>query len=386
MTGTGTGFSDFAGSSFLKDGIANQMPLISLESINDPTVLANLKILNSVLPAKGETVFLTPRIFADKFDWIPRSNMAFGAFAEIASFKNAPPSKKIDGRCFVYGNAELYAEQWVSNWAYNIPISIRDREINKAVMNQEQAEAYYAGKMSTAINTMRLQRYAMWKRLFSDVIQGTRTENSFTNSDGTGDAKVYNVDVGGYAGKVEQLTDVVPELTFGTTADNSMDADIAIEIVEKLQNAKTWMSYASNEYAKGLTADDEFTFGESASLIMESALLNKMDKVFNLDPTYKGLGMGAREYIRENVLGGNDSLVEIDMWDELPTPTDEKYEGNRIIGVIVDKEAPREFVHNEDAESIRCGQIRTTTVDYQGEGISGIYRGLPSYALLAPSA
>ena len=380
MVGTGTGFQAFAGNSFSESGIGAEMPLISLEGIQSPAVIENLRILNSIMPAKGETIFLTPRIFGDRFDWIPRSNLPYGAYAEIASFKNAPPSKKKDGRCFVYGNAELYAEQWFSNWAYNIPITIRDREINKGVMNQAQAESYYAGKMATSINTMRLQRFAMWKRLFSDVIDGTRDETSTVNSDGTGADVDYQPNIAGYAGKVDVMTDAVPPLTFGDLPDE-IPITTATDIVKRIRNAKTWMEFASNEYAKGLSGDDEFTFGNSVALIMESATLNAMDEIFALEPTYKGLGMTARAYIREN-LGAGDRLVEIDVWDDLPT--NETYDDDRLVAVMVDTEAPREFVHFEDAESIRCGQERMTTVDYQGEGISSIYKGLPSYALLAP--
>lgn len=380
MVGTGLGFQAFAGNAFSKDGIGTEMPLISLEGIQSPTVVENLRVLNSIMPAKGETIFLTPRIFGDRFDWINRSNMAFGAYAEIASFKNAPPVKQKNGKCFVYGNAELYAEQWFSNWAYNIPITIRDREINKGVMSQAQAESYYAGKMATSINTMRLQRFAMWKRLFSDVVTGTRAEDSTANSDGTGADVVYEPKVTGYAGKVEVMNAAVPPLSFGSMPD-TMEIATATGIVKRIRNAKTWMDFASNEYAKGLTGDDEFTFGESVALIMESATLNAMDEIFALEPEYKGLGMTARSYIKENLDAG-DRLVEIDIWDALPT--NDTYKDDRLVAVMVDTEAPREFVHFEDSESIRCGQERMTTVDYQGEGISSIYKGLPSYALLAP--
>ena len=141
MAGTENNFEAFAGNAELKSGIAPGMPEISLESIQSPTVVANLRVVNSILP-KGESFFLTPRIFADKFDWIPRSNLAYGAYAEIAQFKNSPPIAKRDGRCMVFGDAQLYAEQWVSNWAYNIAVTIKDREINKGGMSEAEAAAY----------------------------------------------------------------------------------------------------------------------------------------------------------------------------------------------------------------------------------------------------
>ena len=381
MAGTENNFEAFAGNAELKSGIAPGMPEISLESIPSPTVVANLRVVNSILP-KGESFFLTPRVFADKFDWIPRSNLAYGAYAEIAQFKNSPPIAKRDGRCMVFGDAQLYAEQWVSNWAYNIAVTIKDREINKGVMSEAEAAAYYAGKLMTPLQTMRLERFLRWKQLFSDVIDGTRTIASTPKSDTTGDANSYAVTVKGYAGKVKKSDIVLPALTFGspvTFAAATGDGDV-LTILDELKNAMTWMDYASNEYVAGLTNDDEVVVGGKYKLIMESAVLNGMDSIWRMSPTYKGLSISARQYIRE-FMGDKGDLVEIDIFPSLPTNS--AYPNHRLAAVLIDSEAPREFVHFEDVEPVRCAQERSTSYNYQGEGVSGIFKGLPSYAFVA---
>ncbi len=384
MAGTLNNFTAFAGNAEMKDGIAPGMPLINLESVQDPTVIENLKVLGSVMPAKGETIFLTPRIFGDRFDWIQRSNMPYGAFAELAMFKNSPPIRKRDGKCISFGDAQLYAEQWVSNWAYNITITLKDREINKGVMSPEQAELYYAAKMMTPLQTMRLERFARWKQLFSDVTDGTRTIASTISSDGTGDENEYKVTVKGYAGKVDETDIVMPSVDFGEPfafSGASPDADV-LEILDALKNATSWMDYASNTYAAGLTNDDEVVVGGSYRLIMESAVLNAMDSVWRMSPTYKGLSISARQYIREFLAPSGGALTEIDAFASLPTAT--ATEGKRLVATLIDSEAPREFVHWEDVEPARCYQERSTSYNYQGEGVSGIFKGLPSYALIAP--
>lgn len=386
MAGTNNNFTAFAGNAEMGSGIAPGMPLINLESVQDPTVIENLKVLGSIMPTKGESVFLTPRIFGDRFDWIQRSNLPYGAFAELAMLKNSPPIRKRDGKCISFGDAQLYAEQWVSNWGYNITVTIKDREINKGVMSSEQAEMYYAAKMKTPLQTMSLERFARWKQLFSDVTDGARTIASTPSSDGTGDANEYKVTVKGYAGKVDETDVVMPSVDFGepfTFAGASPDADV-LEILDSLKNATSWMDYASNTYAAGLTNDDEVVVGGSYRLIMESAVLNAMDSVWRMSPTYKGLSISARQYIREFLAPSGGALTEIDAF--APLPTAEATTGNRLVATLVDSEAPREFVHWEDVEPARCYQERSTSYNYQGEGISGIFRGLPSYALIAPES
>ena len=385
MAGTLNNFAAFAGNAEMASGIAPGMPLINLESVQDPTVIENLRVLGSVMPTKGETVFLTPRIFGDRFDWIQRSNMPYGAFAELATFKNSPPIKKRDGKCISFGDAQLYAEQWVSNWAYDLTVTIKDREINKGVMSSEQAERYYAAKMMTPLQTMRLERFARWKQLFSDVTDGTRTIASTPSSDGTGDANEYKVTtITGYAGKVDKTDIVMPAVDFGdpfSFAGAAPDADV-LEILDALKNATSWMDYASNTYAAGLTAADEVVVGGSYRLIMESAVLNAMDSVWRMSPTYKGLSISARQYIREFLAPSGGALTEIDAFAALPTAV--ATAGNRLVATLIDSEAPREFVYWEDVEPTRCAQERSTSYNYQGEGVSGIFRGLPSYALIAP--
>ena len=72
--------------------------------------------------------------------------------------------------------------------------------------------------------------------------------------------------------------------------------------------------------------------------------------------------------------------MEIDIFPSLPTNA--TYPNHRLAAVLIDSEAPREFVHFEDVEPVRCAQERSTSYNYQGEGVSGIFNGLPSYAFV----
>lgn len=383
----GSDFAAFAGNAFNADGIAATIPQQALEAVQSPTVASNLRVLDALLPGKGAHIFLQPRIFGDKFDWIPRSNMPYGGYAEIAQISDAPAVKRRDGRCMAFGTTKVYGEQYVSNYAYHIPITIKDKEIDKAVLSEAEAEAYVTAKLTTPLQTMALERYAAWKQLFSDVVDGTRAVTSTVNSDGTGDAASYSVAVEGYAGKVESTDVTVPALTAGSKASigspSSADAD-TLAILDMIKNAGTWMRYPGNTYAKGLTDANDMIFTPSGGLVlmMETAVLDAMDSAWRMSPTYKGLSISARTYINEFLAGGR--LVEIDRWPDLPAS--DTYAGQRLLAVLIDAEAPREFVRSETVEAGRCMQERSTTYDYQGEGIRAIYKGLPSYALLAPTS
>ena len=103
-----------------------------------------------------------------------------------------------------------------------------------------------------------------------------------------------------------------------------------------------------------------------------------MDSMWTMSPTYKGISKSARDYIREFLGAGR--LVEIDVWPELPTNV--TYADHRLLGVLIDSEAPREFVEWEDVAADYCMQERYTSYNYQGSGASGIFKGLPSYALV----
>lgn len=387
MTGTGSDFGSFAGNAFNASGIGTTIPRQALEAIQSPTVASNLRVLDALLPAKGDHIFLEPRIFDGKFGWIQRSDLPFGGFAEIAQIRNAPPIKKRDGKCMSFGTAEVYAEQYVSNFAYHIPITIKDKEIDEAVLSQGAAEAYISNKLGSPLQTMALERYAAWKNLFADVTDGTRTYTSSANSDGTGDPADYSVTVEGYAGKVETCEAAVPALTVGSQAaigtETTADAD-TLKILNMLKNAAAWMRYPTNDYARGLTQDTDLTFAPAGglTLIMETAVLDAMDSAWAMSKDYKGLSMTARQYVASFLNGGR--LEEIDRWPDLPTS--DATSGKRLLAVLIDSQAPREFIRWENVEAGRCMQERSTTYDYQGEGIRAIYKGLPSYALLAPTS
>lgn len=380
MAGTKKTFAGFSGNSELAGGIAPGIPVANLESIPSATVINNISVVDGIMPSKSQTIFLEPRIFGDRFDWISRGSMPYGAFTELAMFKNSPASKKRTGLCISYGDAQMFGQQLVTNWAYNISITLKDREINRGVMSEAEATAYYAAKMRMPLQTMALERFARWKQLFASVIDGTRTIAGTTSSDGTGDVTSYAVTVGGYAGKVDKITQVIPTLTPGVAVEFDAatgDADV-LEILNSFKNAKTWADYPSNEYAKGLTAADEMVIGGTFNLIMETAILDAMDSMWTMSPTYKGISKSARDYIREFLGAGR--LVEIDVWPELPTNV--TYADHRLLGVLIDSEAPREFVEWEDVAADYCMQERYTSYNYQGSGASGIFKGLPSYALV----
>lgn len=375
-------FAGFAGNAFLASGINPNMPSVNLEGVGDPTVVANLQNIQGMLPTKGAQILLTPRIFGSRFDWIPRSNMPYGAFAELANWVTGPPVKIKDGKCIAYGEAKMLAEQWVSNWAYNIPLNLYDREINKVVLGPEQIQSYMSGKMQTPLNTMSIMRYVKWKQLFSDVIDGTRSITSKTSSDGTGSNATYApTNIKGYAGKVITSTTPIPKLTYGSPSNafsGSTGAADILTLLDSIKDAVTWAKYPSADYSKAIGTGDGYIFTNKMNLIMEEALLNEMDSVWTMKSDYKALGQSARSYIRSYL--GEGSLIEIDVWPDLPTSSASTKK--RLTAVLVDAEAPREFIMNESVEGQRCGQERMTSFTWQGEGVSAISKVLPSAAFI----
>lgn len=371
----------FAGNSHVKDGIAPAMPIANLSSVSDPTTVANLEKIAGLYPAKGTSIIMETRVPGDMFgDCVNRINEPFGAFSELATFVNSPASKKRNGKCYDYGTAELYGQAFVSNWAYNVWVTIKDREINRAVMSESEAMSYIAKKTATPLATLMFERNARIKEIIANVRDGTRTIESNTSSDGTGNVVTVTTNIVGYAGKIEQTTFAVPELTYGEEA-GALTGEQVVEVLKKVRNASTWMQFASNVYAKGLQSDDSaFTLSGTLDLYVEKAFLDALDFGMTSVTDTKYLGRTAREWLAMMI---NGRIVEIDKHESLPESAGAGSE--RLLMAILDRESIWEFVNWEDVEAQRCVGERSTSINHQGQGSVGVFMGVPSYALLSAS-
>lgn len=385
-----TRFSSFAGQ-MVANGIDQTMPLVALEQSVDPTVLANIQAINSLMPKIKDVFIRETRIFQNPLEqYITRFDERFGAGIEQAGFMVGAYNEKHDGTCVPRGTPDMASQLNLVNFAFNVDIDIKDREIDKAVLDEGQRGAYVTEKMKTPLKTIGTMKYRAWVQLISDVIDGTREITSATSGNGinakAGSASVtYNPNITGYAGKVEKITTVMPAVEVGTEYSIPEPID-AIRILNKLKAVASDFKFETTQFNKlGL---DTFSTGVPL-LIAETKVLDAMDTVFaeynaegNANGNYGYAGFPtktAREYIRQYA-----ELVEIDTFAELPTNAD--YAGYALHFVLVDRDAFVEVVKWADSEGQRCSKLRLTGYSFQGESILSIWRGVNSYAIVAPVA
>ena len=368
-------FDNYAGQ-VVASGVRPNEPVIAFEDTASPAILANIQLFGNLLPKIAKTLIRETRIRANPLDpYFKKSALPFGVGFEEFQFTEGAINKKNDGRCFPFGNVPGDSQLNLLNFAWSYDINIYDREINKAILTPEEAGSFSAQKMRTMYKGYASQKYLSQLQLLSDVIDGTRTISSTTQSDGNGTSVTYNPTITGYAGEVEDSQKVLAPLTQGTIPAFASAQD-ALDLVKSLQNACTEMYEEDTAYSKmGIS-----TFLLSKPLVfMETKTLNAIDNAWAMDGTYKGIPTKtAREFI-----GEFGDLVEIPgSTGFAPLPTNANYTDKRLFAVAIDRDSLSENVLWENVEGQRCSKQRSTNYNYAGASVLSIYRGNPAYALL----
>lgn len=367
-------FNDYAGQ-LVASGVRPNEPVLAFEETADQTVYANISMFGNLLPKIAKTLIRETRIRANPLDvHFKKSSLPYGVGFEEFQFTEGAVNKKNDGRCFPFGNVPGDSQLNLLNFAWSYDINIYDREINKAVLSPEEAGAFSAQKMRTMYKGYASQKYSAELQLLSDVIDGTRTVSSTTQSDGNGTSVTYNPTITGYAGQVDDSNIVLAPLSQGTIPAFASASD-ALDLVKSLQNAVTEMYEEDTAYSKmGIS-----TFLLSRPLIfMESKTLNAIDNAWAMDGTYKGIPTKtAREFI-----GSFGDLVEIPGQGFADLPTNASYTDKRLFAVAIDRDSLSENVLWENTEGQRCAKQRSTNYNYAGASTLSVYRGNPAYALL----
>ena len=366
-------FDDYSGQ-LVASGIRQNEPVIAFEDYADATVLANLSLFGNLTPKIAKTLIRETRIRANPLDvHFRKSSLPYGVGFEEFQFTEGALNKKNDGRCFPYGSVPGDSQLNLLNFAWSYDITIYDREINKAILSAEEAGSFSAQKMRTMYKGYASQKYLSELQLLSDVIDGTRSVSSTTQSDGNGTSVTYAPTITGYAGQVDDSQIVLAPLAQGTipTFANATDA---LDLVKSLQNACTEMLEEGTAYSKmGIS-----TFLLSKPLVfMETKTLNAIDNAWAMDGTYKGIPTKtARAFIGEFA-----ELVEIP-GGFADLPTNANYTDKRLFAVAIDRDSLSENILWDNVEGQRCSKQRSTNYNYAGASTLSIYRGNPAYALL----
>lgn len=367
-------FDNYAGQ-LVASGIRPNEPVMAFEDTASATLLANTQMFGNLLPKIAKTLIRETRIRANPLDvHFRKSSLPYGVGFEEFQFTEGAVNKKNDGRCFPFGNVSGDSQLNLLNFAWSYDINIYDREINKAVLTPEEAGSFSAQKMRTMYKGYASQKYNAELQLLSDVIDGTRSISSTTQSDGQGTTVTYSPTITGYAGQVDNSNIVLAPLAQGTIPTFASAQD-ALDLVKSLQNAVTEMYEEDTAYSKmGIS-----TFLLSRPLIfMESKTLNAIDNAWAMDGTYKGIPTKtAREFI-----GSFGDLVEIPGQGFASLPTNASYTNKRLFAVAIDRDSLSENVLWENVEGQRCAKQRSTNYNYAGASTLSIYRGNPAYALL----
>lgn len=377
-------FKPFAGQ-LVANGIGKNLPLANLEegTIAD----MNLAKIQGLTPKIKDIFIRETRVFNNPIDkYVTKFDSRFGAGMEQAVFKTGAPNAKLDGTCMPWGNPEMVSQLNISNFAYDVDVSIRDHEIDKVVLDSGQLGAYVAQKMRTPLATISQLKYRSWIQLLSDVTDGTREIQSDVASNKTGAEVTYNPTVTGYAGLVSDTSYVIPAVERGKLA-TIPDASTALKIAQELEGIAADFKYSANDDNK-LEVNTFVT--STPILFMEEKVLNALDAIFantnvkaeNVSTGYGYAGFPTKSF-REYV-GRFAEICEIDSFASLPTNT--TYEGSRLGAVLMDRDCLIEKIEYADVESFRCTKERATGYSFQGSSAMSIWKGLNSYAMLWDTA
>ena len=162
-------------------------PVIDFGDPFNATALANLSAINGLVPKIGDIIVHDTMVFQpDIMRIFNRRDSPFGVATEHAAFLAGAANKLNDGRCAPTGNVSMFDQLTAANLAWNIPLSVYDREVNGAVMNEAQISRYVTEKMRTMQKTIEDLHFQAAKRLISNCVPGSVTVSGNSSSDGTG--------------------------------------------------------------------------------------------------------------------------------------------------------------------------------------------------------
>lgn len=381
MTQQDTQFAQYAGQLITAGAWTDPAPApaIALEGVSDPTVLANLQRLHGLMQKVAEVVIHEPAVFESPLEsMIRKYGTPYGVGIEQMGFLTGAPNKRNDGRCIAHGDVDGASQINLINFAHNIELSIYDREVNRAVLNEQQAGSYIGAKMRLPLKTMAQMKYRSTVQLLSDIVDGTRSVVGYQNSNEPDSAQqTYSVTVAGYAGDVEAMDAVVPAVTEGDLVSFADPSD-ATDIIKTLQGVARDFKFESDSYNK--LGIQTFVSGRP-TVIMEAKTLDAMDNVLALDGTDKRIPTrDAREYIRTFA-----DIREIDAFAALPTNS--SYTNQRIMAVMCDADDFLfEGIQENSVEGQRCSNQRSVGYSYRYASTLGIWKGSNSYAMTVKTA
>ncbi len=395
-------FTPYAGQ-VVKGGASTtpyNQPTIALGDGFNATALANLAKINGLLPKVSRTIIHETRVIRDPLARVFNTiEDPLGVATEHAAFSAGAANKLNDGVCVARGSVDMVSQLTASNFAWDIPLSIYDREISGAAMDNGTIESYVAQKMRTIDKTIADLSYQAEKVIISDVVPGKRTVTSTTSSKADGTAVTFTSYPVGYAGAVDkmaewQISDVTAKGKVTITdkaTSNASDMSVVLEMLQYLKDvAADFESSELTDYNK-LGVKTHST--ETPYLIMEKKVINAMDNTIANATTSNGYGYSgfpsksAREYIATFA-----DLVEIDAFAALPTydkttyPSSVDYTGHRLGAVMLDKDAAWRVRKFANIEGERCSHQRMYGYSARGEEDLAIWHGVPSYAMLVKSA
>lgn len=365
-------FDDFAGQ-LIPSGTRPNQPLMHFEDEGTATILANLSAVQGLLPKVSKVLVHETRIQDGSLDkYFKKTSMPFGAGMEEIQFTDGAVNKKQGATCFPYGTVQAAGQLDLLNFAWNIPVTVWDHEIRANVLSEGELSAYVAQKLRTPYKTRAAMKRKGQIQLISDVIDGTRTVTSSTESDGSGTSVSYAPTIKGYAGYIEDTGIVMPSLVQGTLPAFASSSDV-MDLVKVIQdNAAGMMEEGTAYSAMGIN-----TFClEKPLLIMESRTLNAMDSAWALDGAAKQIPTRtAREF-----LATFSEIVEIPAFADLPTNS--SYTDKRLGAVLIDRDSMTEAIQWDNVESMRCVEQRSTGYSVAGASVMSVYRGNPACGVL----
>ena len=394
MTEQSSRFQTYAGQ-LVASGISENAPLAALEQSMDATAWANLSKIQGMLPLIKDVFIHETKVFSNPLSpYITRFDERYGAGLEQVVFKYGSYNEKQDGTCFSAGPVTTEAQLDVVNFAYSNDIRIYDYEVDKAVLDDGQRGAFVANKLLLAEKTTQSMKYRAWVQLLSDVIDGTRSISSGVQGNGidtnSSTSVTYNPAITGYAGKVDKIEPVLPDVVVGSKYSINSPIE-AINILDQLRSVAADFKFESTAYNK--LGVDTFSTGVPL-LIAETKVLDAADAVFakfnaegNANGNYGYAGFPTKSF--RDALREFAELVEIDSFADLPADpvnAEVTYAGYGLKFVLIDRDAFYEVWKNASVESQRCGKQRMMLYNWQGQAIFSIWRGVNSYAMVAPKA
>ena len=369
-------------------------PTIDFGDYVNATTIANMAPINSLMPKVGRVIVHDTMVYeAGIMNIFKRLDDPFGVATEHAIFSEGATNKLNPGYCVGRGTVSMLSQLTAANLAWNVPLSIYDREINGAVMSEAEVNAYVAQKMRTMQKTINELQFIGAKVMLSNCVPGSRTVSSYSASDGTGSSVTLTATPDGYAGKVNLDTKfTIPEVSRGSkptlaaASPYTSVMEAVLEYLQTLEGAAADMRYPGSDY-NALGAD---TFSADRPwLIMETKVINQFDNEIANATTSNGYGYSgfptktAREYIARFA-----DLIEIDAFAALPAydsttfPTSTDYTGDRLTAVLLDKDAPWLITKWANVEGQRCSADRMYGYSARGEQDMAIFKGANSFVMI----